>query len=137
LLIPEWLAELADLVAARIEPADPRAPIGCHFCEVEGVWEVTLFVSRTEIFGGEFDGQAIPGRFIIDLGGLLSVLDELHGCWWQPFSVAADDELGPHVALEGIYAGHEVWIRVPAQQPGSIPSGRVANMLGGTIERRW
>lgn len=135
--MPDWLEALSQRIAALLEPADPRAPIGCHVCRADDVWELTFFVSRTEIFGGEYDGRSVPGRFVLDLAGLLTTLDEVSACWWQPLPQAADDDLGPQVSIEGRYGEHPVWIRITAEQPLAIESGRVANMLGGTIERRW
>ena len=134
---PDWLEQLAQAISLCIDTSDPRSRIGCHYCCVDNVWEVTLFVSRTEIFGGEFDGCAIPGRFTLDIGGLLHLLEEVHRGWWQPLSAGSDDDLGPHLSLEGISAGHRVWIRITAEQPLALESGRVANMIDGTIERRW
>ncbi|MFV0442404.1 MAG: hypothetical protein ACK5Q5_02410 [Planctomycetaceae bacterium] len=136
-MAPQWLQDLVGEVATCIVPVDPRAPIGCHVCKANDIWEVTLFVSRTEVFGGEFDGERVPGRFCLNVAPLISLLDELDNCWWQPLTVAADDDLGPHLSLEGRYAGHAVWIRITAEQPEDIESGRVANVNSGTIERRW
>ena len=112
-------------------------PLGCHVCEAEEAWEVTLFVSRTEVLGGEFDGEIVPGRFVADVVGILSVLDQVETCWWQPQSAGSDDDLGPHLSIEGRHAGHAVWVRVTSEQPMPIESGRVANVLNGVIERRW
>lgn len=134
---PDWLHQLAEELTACIEPIDRRAPIGCHFCYADDCWEVTLFVSRTEVLGGEYDGEQIPGRFNLDVTRLLTVLEQVDGCWWQPLPVAADDELRSHLSLEGRHAGQCVWVRITAEQPAAIESGRIANVLTGAIERRW
>ncbi|MCA9052799.1 MAG: hypothetical protein KDA75_03135 [Planctomycetaceae bacterium] len=134
---PEWLQELVNELTAHIEPADRRAPIGCHVCHADGIWEVTLFVSRTEVFGGEFDGEVVPGRFVMDVAGLFSVIEQLEHAWWQPLPAGPEDDLGPHLSLEGTHHGVRLWVRITAEQPAAIPSGRVANVIEGVIERRW
>jgi hypothetical protein len=134
---PDWLRKLADEMTACIEPVDPRTPIGCHVCHVDGLWEVTLFVSRTEVFGGEFDGEQMTGRFVLDVRRLLGIMDEVDECWWQSQPAASDDDLGQHFSIAGRHAGEAVWVRIPAEQPASIESARIANVLNGTIERRW
>jgi hypothetical protein len=135
---PDWLRDLVEELTACLEPVDPRAPLGCHLCHTdEEVWEITLFVSRTEVLGGEYDGEQVPGRFVLDVTALVRVVDDVENCWWQPLPASADDDLGPHLSIVGRHAGHEVWVRITAEQPESIESGRVANVLTGVIERRW
>lgn len=134
---PDWLQNLVSDLTAALQSNDQLAPIGCHLCQVEEVWEVTLFVSRTELLGGEFDGEHLPGRFTLDVGRALIALDEIAQCWWQPLAAAPDDEVGPHLSIVGRHAGHEVWVRIAAEQPEPLESGRVANTLTGVIEQRW
>ncbi|MEZ6056095.1 MAG: hypothetical protein R3C01_05255 [Planctomycetaceae bacterium] len=134
---PAWLNELVQQVTQRILPIDPQSPIGCHYCQYGDEWEVTVFVSRTEVFGGEFDGEAFSSRFHFDLMGMQSIFTELDAFSWQPLSIGADDDLGPHIAMEGVYAGERVWLRVTSEQPKSIESGRVANVVEMRFEDRW
>ena len=134
---PDWLQQLCDELSAYIEPIGRDAPIGCHYWLTEQGWEITLFVSRTEILGGESDGEALPGRFVFDVAGLLNVLDEVDSCWWQPVHFGDEDDLGPHLSLTGVFADEPVWIRIPSEQPKSIESGLIANVYTGRIESRW
>ena len=53
---PDWLSELANAVAGDILPVDILAPVGCHYWTNGAIWEVTLFVSKTETQGGACDG---------------------------------------------------------------------------------
>src|SRR5579863_3928411 len=100
-LPPGWLKELADATALLMMPADVMAPIGCHYCCVDDTWEISLFVSSTEIVGGERDGDVRRSRFCLDVEAVKKLLDEVHGISWQAQSLASDDELGPHVELCG------------------------------------
>jgi hypothetical protein len=134
---PEWLQNLIQRITTCLEPFDDGSPVGCHISLQPEGWEATLFVSRIEILGGEFDGESHPGPFLLDVAGTLRAFDHVERCWWQPFSVAPDDDLGPHLSIEGRQAGEPVWVRIAAEQPAPIESGRVANVKSGRIERRW
>jgi hypothetical protein len=133
----DWIEQFSERIASHVRPADPRMPIGCHYCWADDVWELTLFVSRTEIFGGEFDGRSVPGLFVLDLIGLLLEFDEVCACWWQPFPIDGEDDIGAHISIEGRHGEHRLWVRIPAVQPQPLTAGCVANVLGGTIERQW
>ncbi|MFO1022202.1 MAG: hypothetical protein U0903_16150, partial [Planctomycetales bacterium] len=64
---PEWLSELANKVAPLFESYDVLAPLGCHYQEVDGLWEASLFCGSTEVIGGEFDGRRHDSKFFVDL----------------------------------------------------------------------
>ena len=52
---PEWLSQFVNAVAQHIHAfsADLLSPLGCHFHEHSGVWEVTVFAfSEPKIVGG-------------------------------------------------------------------------------------
>lgn len=134
---PAWLTKLVNQVTPRIHPIDPQTPIGCHYGQFGDEWEVTLFVSRTEVFGGEFDGESFASRYHLDLLGLQSVFSEVDAFSWQPLSIGADDDIGAHVALEGTYAGKRVWLRITSEQPASLEAGRIANVVEMRFEDRW
>lgn len=138
---PEWLAELANLVASEMYPIDLLAPLGCHYHyndEIDGgQWEVTVFAGSTEIVGGEFDGMQQPSRFCLNLGSMLKYFGEVSTFHWQTAPVAEDDELGAHVAIEGTYKGQSVWLRVLAEAPERFECGRQANVYELRLEEVW
>lgn len=130
---PEWASSLADRLAEYFSTFDVLSPLGCHICEVGEVWEITLFASRTEILGGAQDGRLRPSRFHLNLSGLLQMFDAIESAYWQALKVGDDDELGPHIGVEGIYQGHRVWLRIPSQAPKQFPVGRRVN----ASQQRW
>jgi hypothetical protein len=134
---PDWLATLANELALRIHPVDPLAPLGCHFAYHAGCWEVTLFVSTTEIIGGQCDGEAFASAFHFDLVGIESLFDSVTRLGWQPIELGDGDDLGPHIAVEGVYQRRRVWVRVTACPPAGYESGRVFNLLDSTITEKW
>lgn len=134
---PLWLATLANEIARRIVPVDPLGPIGCHYALHDAMWEVTLFVSTTEVVGGKHDGQAFASAFQLDLAGIELHFDSVSSVGWQPIELNDDDDLGPHVAVIGTREGHAVWLRVTAVPPRGFDSGRVMNLLDTTVRDVW
>src|SRR5687768_15607754 len=114
---PLWLSRLADEVGQTIVPADWLSPLGCHYHRAGEIWEVTLFASLTEVIGGDKDGAIVRSRFSVDLIRLYAIFTEVDTFHWQALPLGAQDELGPHVAVEGRYGAERVWLRVLARPP--------------------
>jgi hypothetical protein len=136
---PAWLAETANRAARQFRSHEDLAPVGCHsdHDELHDVWEVTLFVSRTEILGGERDGKPTRSRFSVDLSGLESLFMQVDSFSWQANSLGEADDLGPHLALEGRVGPHRLWLRIVADPPPHFEPGRVADVYGERFQDRW
>lgn len=130
---PEWLSNLANEVAAHIQPFEPLAPVGCHYHQGEEGWEITVFVSATEVVGGPQDGNRYGSRFRIDLKHLLEVFSEVNEVEWQAQRLDEQDELGAHLSIEGLCSGEPVWVRIPASAPARFEPGRQMHVH----HRRW
>ena len=137
----KWLGELAALATRAFHSQSQLAPVGCHFHKNDEVtptqWEVTLFVSSTEVYGGALDGQCAFSRFMVDLKDLMAVFDVVESCYWQAQTMTDDDQLGPHVGIEGLYQGHSVWLRITAQPPDQFEPGRVFDQVTNELQNRW
>jgi hypothetical protein len=134
---PDWLPELANAAANHLASAEAVAPLGCHYCQAEGVWEVTLFASDTEVVGGGDDGKRQGSRFVVDVMPLLCLFTEILDCTWQPERFGEQDELGSHLAIIGTYAKQLVCLRVLSRSPSHLPPGRRRYTFDGTCEELW
>ena len=134
---PQWLQEFADAVAMQMEPVDLLGPVGCHFCVVEETWEITVFVSSTQIVGGRKDGVLRHSRFHVDLQAVTGLFSEIRSIAWQPLALAAEDDLGPHLAIEGSCRGNAVWLRILARAPKHFEAGRRAVVYDAAWEETW
>lgn len=134
---PGWLEDLAEAIAVRLLPVDYLAPLGCHHADVNGVHEITLFAGSVETLGGVYDGAFVPSRFQFDMLGLAEIFENVTSFHWQPLTMADDDELGPHVAIEGRFNGHKVWVRILANAPESIASAVIADAYAGEFAEQW
>lgn len=74
---------------------------------------------------------------MVDLRDLMEVFDAIESVYWQPQTMADDDEVGPHVGVEGIFEGHSVWLRITAEPPSQFESGRMVDVLANEVEDRW
>lgn len=138
---PPWIGELARLAVRSFHAPDDIAPVGCHIHhndESEPIqWEVTLFVSSTEVYGGSLDGQRTLSPFMVDLTELMLALDVVESCYWQAQAMAGDDQIGPHVGVEGLFQGHSVWLRITAQPPNQFDPGRVFDVVAVELQDLW
>lgn len=111
-----------------MHPTEVMSPVGCHYHLAEDVWEVTIFASKTEVIGGEQDGLRFPSRFVLDVGALIGLFSDVDEVRWQNLAQAVDDELGAHLAIEGIHRGMRMVLRITAEAPDRFDSGRLANV---------
>ena len=136
---PYWLAEMADLVASEIQGVDLLSPIGCHyfFDDADDRWEVALFAAGTETVGGAHDGTVTPSKFTVDLINIADIFSEISKLNWQAQPLDGTDELGPHLSVEGTYAGADVWLRILAQPPKRFQNGRFARAYEMRLDEAW
>ncbi|MBC7819391.1 MAG: hypothetical protein IAG10_21105 [Planctomycetaceae bacterium] len=140
---PSWLGRFANLATRAFQSADKLPPVGCHFHRHEGEealppqWEVTLFASSTEIYGGALDGSCAVSRFMLDLRVLMELFDVVESFYWQAQTMADDDQVGPHVGVEGSFEGHAIWLRITAKSPSQFESGRVVDVCANEVQDRW
>lgn len=136
---PAWLIQFANQVAARIKGFDILAPLGCHYYHnrARDQWELTIFASNTETVGGPFDGKLTASKFYVDILGLLQFFNTVDGCHWQALKVGPDDDLGPHLSVEGETDGQSVWLRVLAAAPERFQAGRYFNTYDLRLVEEW
>ena len=139
---PRWIERLADLISRGFRSDDLLAPIGCHFHFQDDdaghpQWEVTLFVSHTEFLGGARDGQVAVSRYMLDLKEVMTAFDAVNSFYWQAQTMADDDQLGPHIGLEGEFEGNSVWLRITSEPPAQFEAGRTVDLYADAVEDNW
>lgn len=119
---PEWVEDLASHITDLLRFVDASPPLGCHVHELADRWEIALFAADTEIVGGPRDGQRHPDPFVVNLGELLGLFDEIREMTWQSRAVSAEDELGGHLSIDGIYAGERARVNLLIEAPRRLMS---------------
>lgn len=136
---PAWLRWLSNDAARGIIADEYHAPIGCHFFQnpEDDEWEVTIFVSATEVVGGPMDGTNLPQRVQLNIGHVISLFDEPPSVFWQSDRVDEQDELAQHISFEGVARGNKIWLRILKESPEGTGPGRLLHTQSGEIETLW
>lgn len=134
---PDWLLQFVNAVSQSIHAHDLLSPLGCHFHEAGDVWEVTVFASRTEIIGGSEDGRSQHSCFNVNVSGLLPLFSRVDAIEWQAHPLGRFDELGAHLAIEGLCSDRKVWLRITASAPERFEAGRRASVNRRELEEIW
>lgn len=134
---PHWLTEFANRACECVIAIETAPPIGCHVHREDDTWEVSLFLSPTEIVGGPHDGERLACLFVVDALQAAALFDIVESSWWQPHPVASDDELGSHLRITGYIGGHRVELRILAEAPPQVGAGLLANTLDKSFVDMW
>jgi hypothetical protein len=111
----EWLSVFLESVGACIESDSPMGPLGLRYGEEDGAWEVLIYPTPVELVGGAHDGAVVAPGFTLDLEQLRALFDTIAASGWQTLGLA--DTEGPHLYVEGVYQGRDVFLRVLALAP--------------------
>ncbi len=132
-----WMSNFIDQVSASIQPHGDLAPLGCHFQHFNGVWEITLFASLTELIGGPQDGKLKNSHFNVDVKHLIDAFSTIESIAWQAHRMDQFDELGPHLAVEGTIHDKTVWLRITSSAPTQFGPGRQFFVNNQSIKDIW
>jgi hypothetical protein len=116
------MRELVKRVTDAVTPFDDVTELACHFfhstSNVEE-WEITLFPDTPQ-FGGRLTNYSANNALSVDVFALMQVFGTISNCNWQSQVLADDDELGPHLSLEGEYEENNVWLRIASNPPSRL-----------------
>ena len=118
---PEWLDALAESVAGHITADNAAGPLGFRWRNADGIWELVIFPTPVELVGGAEDGAVVAPGLSLDLEGLRAEFEQILACSWQ--SLGYPDDEGPHVSIEGVYHGHDVFVQILAYAPDDEEPG--------------
>lgn len=139
ILPPAWIRWFINDAVDGIVDRQSAAPIGCHYFHDRtlNVWEISLFLARTEVFGGASDGRRVPSGLQIDVDAVSSAFDAAPKIYWQSEKFSSDDELGNHLSFEGSARGYHVWLRILESPPDWAGTGRFVYAESGQVKDLW
>ena len=105
----EWLDDLVEAVAGNMTDESGPGTLGSRYREEDGCWEILIYPTPVELVGGAEDGEIVAPGFSLDLDGLRSLFERVNDFSWQ--ALGLNYSVGPHVSIEGVYQGHEVWCK--------------------------
>jgi hypothetical protein len=111
----DWLDELYEAVVGCVEADSPMGPLGIRCWEEEGFWEVWIYPTPVELVGGRHDGEVVVPGIRLDLDALREAFDSVTAFGWNTLGINWPQ--GPHVSVEGVFQGREVWLQILAYAP--------------------
>ena len=117
----DWLDLLNDAVTGCIEADSPMGPLGLRYQEEEGFWEVLVYPTPVELVGGAHDGEVVVPGFRLDLQRLRQEFESVVAFGWNALGLNWPE--GPHVSIEGVFRGREVYLQVLAYAPADAEPG--------------
>lgn len=115
---PSWIEEFVQQLSYCLLPQEVPAPLGCHYHHEDGCWEIALFPamrkpSRSEEYGREY--RFSP--FTFDLQQALPMFEEIQHLDWVAMPASHENEVGPHLLIEGVVNNEAVLMRICAEVP--------------------
>ena len=87
-----------------------------------------------ELVGGAADAGRVAPAFSLDLEQLGSAFEEVKDLGWNTLGWL--DGYGPFIWVEGVYQGHDVFLRVLAEAPeGEEPAAKLHIPSAGSADR--
>lgn len=116
-----WVKLLVEAVAEHITADSPMGPLGYRYGEEGGFWQVNVYPTPVELVGGAVDGEVVAPGFSLDLEGLRSAFEEITDLGWHSLGFAHTE--GPHIWIEGVFHGREVFLQALAYAPDDEEPG--------------
>lgn len=120
---PEWIRQLVESVSNVTVAISDETELGCHVYRNQSgavdEWEITLFGEPNSL-GGRLASYSANPVLSVDTLALAMIFDTILSCRWQSGKINHQDDLGPHLSVEGILHGEAVWLRIAGQKPEAI-----------------
>jgi hypothetical protein len=120
---PTWIDSLIMNICDSIEGYSVTAGIGSHHRQEDELLELIIHPISIELVGGAEDGAEVVPEFSLDVQSVLAALEQVDAVYWFAHGFGPYNPEGPNISIEGIYEGHEVWIRILAYPPEGDPPG--------------
>jgi len=127
---PRWLTLLVDAVGNCMEAHGALGPLAFRWREEDDFWDVAVYSTPGEVFGGANDGTVVVPGFSLDLQELISSFEELMDVHWRSQPLGPQDDQGQHISIEGVYQGRHVYLQVLAEAPGDEKPGFKVDLSG-------
>jgi len=126
----DWLDTLLEEIGGCLEAESLMGPLGVRYREEEGCWELWVYPTPVEVVGGRHDGEVVVPGFSLDLELLRACFDSVVAVHWNALGLNCPE--GPHVALDGIFQGREIYLQVLA----CVPEGEAPGWKFDATRRR-
>jgi hypothetical protein len=134
---PSWIRALAERCCGAIEPDAVFGGLGCRYYIPDSVnnpsptWQLIMYPSPNEAFGGKADGKKMFVGFVLDIADLIAAfsrVDEL--VWESPLRFKGNLD-GPNLQIGGEYAGYPVRLSLYSVPPSNEDAALQVNVHTG------
>ena len=123
---PEWLAPLLDDLCDCIEPIKGEARVGYDVKFLDPLWQINLFLGRTEIVGGMRDGVSDYVNFTANIPRILGLFGTVDRCEWLALPHALDGnrtESASGLFVEAIWQDKQIQLALHSVPPSDSAPG--------------
>ncbi len=123
---PEWLGALLDRLCDCIEPIRGEARVGYDLHFADPLWQLDLFLGRTELVGGRLDGRADYVSFTANIPAILTQFSKVDRCEWLALPNALDasvTEAASGLFIEGTWGSDPVRVVLRSVPPSNAAPG--------------
>lgn len=136
-----WVREVADKVAEHMVPIGYIGPVGYMMWTPDNVnnmtpgqWQIAVYPTPNEVAGKpDQDGARYICGFTLRLLPLLAAFQTVTRVEWVCPARYTGDLDGPEIVVHGVYADHDVVLRVFSQPPKDEPASTIINHRTGEI----
>lgn len=115
---PNWTEDFVQQLSYCLFPAEVPAPLGCHYHFEMGCWEIAIFPSmRKNARGDYYLEEYRPSPFTFDIQQMLPLFEDIQHLDWVAIPTSLENEVGPHLLIEGVVDGHCVLVRICSEVP--------------------
>lgn len=112
-----WLEDLIAGIGNCIEAHTLMGPFAWRYWPEDDFHHLLFYPTTVRLVGGKQDREEVLPGFSLDIDSLLSLFQSIEAVTWNSQGMGPYDDEGPRVSVEGIYQGHDVWLRVLAEPP--------------------
>ena len=120
---PDWLTDLINETAELFEPVTGVARVGFDCQLAECVWEVRMYLGRTESVGGHNDGMFAHTDFCFDLSRLLVRFDSVDELVWTALPQAGCAAAPGQVMIAGTIDSSALRLELSSVPPDEAGPG--------------
>lgn len=121
-VLPPWIDEMVDVVAAHLAAEHDLGPLGIRFRRLDGGrWEVVVHPTPVELVGGASDGAVVSPSFSVDIESLRAEFDRVDGCGLSSHGMFEDESA--FLWIDGVYDGRDITLRLLTEPPENEAPG--------------
>jgi len=128
--VQTWIDTLVSTIIGSIETSGAMGSWKFYYSEdKEVITELIIYPTSVELIGGAVDGTTVLPSFSLNLQNIISVFDSVVDLLWYSDDFGINDDGGSSITIEGVFEGHEIWVKVQSESPEGEEPGFKLNVM--------